>query len=199
MKPKGFYLNQVYQWANWKDDATIVDLGAWNGTTSYWFSLKTPKGKVIAVEPVKEIMALCIEKCKDTNNVVFCSYAISDEISEVEINIYKNKSEANSLFFKKDERYELEKKEKVQTITWDNLVDLFKIEKVDFCKVNIEGAETLLLKGMTKVFPKKMIIEQHDRVGITNMDELLGLIKQKGYRIVKEYKCDLYCIYEGTI
>lgn len=196
MKPKGFYLNQVYEWANFPEDATIVDLGAWKGITPWWFSLKVPKGKVIAVEPVKETMALCIEKCKDRDNIIFCSDAISDEVGEKEINIYKNKSEANSLFLKRGKKYELERKEKVQTTTWDRLIDLFKIEKVDFCKVNIEGAETLLLKGMTKVFPKKMIIEQHYRLGIINKKELFNLIRQKNYKIVKEYKCDFYCVYE---
>ena len=196
MKIEQFYLEQALQWLNLSEDATIVDLGAWNGTTPYLFSLKAQKGKVIAVEPVKETMALCIERCKDRNNVIFCPYAISDKIGETDINIYKNRSDSNSLFLKRKGKYEFEKTEKVETITWDRLVEIYGLDRVDFCKANIEGAETLLLKGMTKAFPEKMIIEQHYRLGIVDKNELTELIKQKGYKIEKEYRSFLYCLYE---
>jgi len=198
MKPKGVYLKEIFRWAQWAEDATIVDLGAWHGTTPAWFSSRAPKGKIYAVEPVEENMEICIKNCEfhGHENITFCQSAISDKDGEAMMNIYLERSEGNSLFEKNKETHVLEKQEKVSTITWDSLIDRFGIKKVDFCKVNIEGGEIGLLKGMTKVFPEKMIIEEHWRLKIIKEKELRDLIKEKGYRIVREEKHDLWCIHE---
>jgi len=157
-----------------------------------------PKGKVYAVEATAESMQTCIKNCEfyKCENVTFCQKAISDKDGEAVINIYHERSEANSLYNKHEnrERYSLLRKEKVTTATWDSFVDSFGITKVDFCKVNIEGSEVGLLKGMTKVFPEKMIIEEHWRLKLISEKELRELIEKRGYRVVKEEKHDLWCV-----
>ena len=192
MKPKGMCLKQIYNWCNWPPNATIVDLGAWIGITTTWFASRT-QGWVFAVEPVEKSIKTAIKNCQfyKCENVVFFHGAISNKIGESEMHIYQNHSEGNSLFLKP--RHILERKEKTYTVTWNRFVDNLKIKHVDFCKCNIEGAETLFLKGMTKVFPDKMIIEEHTYQGIADLSELHRLIEEKGYKIVKEEKHDLWC------
>ena len=74
----------------------------------------------------------------------------------------------------------------VPAMTWDDMMDALNIKEVDFCKVNIEGAEIEMFRGMTRVFPKKMAVESHMRK-LNSKDykeELERLMADKGYKIV---------------
>jgi uncharacterized protein YajQ (UPF0234 family) len=75
-------------------------------------------------------------------------------------------------------------------MTWDDMVDALNLKEIDFCKVNIEGAEIEMFEGMTKVFPKYMAVESHHRKGLGDdyKKKLESLIKEKGYKIIDKGK-----------
>lgn len=185
---------------------TIVDLGAWIGITPCWFAQKNLNAIVIAVEPIIENYVELIKKIikENTPNVIPVLTAISDKTGKGEI-FLAEKSNAHSFFIKKrfiDGKY----KRLVPTITWDDLMDSLNIKEVDVAKVNIEGSEIDLFKGMTKVFPKKMVIDEHSRClkDETFYSELVKLIKEKGYKILEFdlpgcKKSDLYLVYGKII
>ena len=80
-------------------------------------------------------------------------------------------------------------------MTWDTLVDLVNIKSVDYCKVNIEGAEEQLLEGMTKVFPKYMTIEEHTSEGLTDLEHFEYLLRLRRYKIDKIVKGKVVSLY----
>ena len=74
---------------------------------------------------------------------------------------------------------------KVPVISWDELVELVDVDHVDIAKINIEGAEIELFEGMTKVFPDRLIIEQHRRnMGETYMEDFTDILNKKGYKVI---------------
>jgi len=67
----------------------------------------------------------------------------------------------------------------VNLTTLDELMSRYNIKKIDFLKIDIEGYETEVLLGYTKI--KKyniLVIETHQNLG-----RILYLIKEKGYKL----------------
>lgn len=174
---------------NFQEVRTVVDLGAWEGATPFWFSKYFPNAKVYAVEPVIESFTLLqniiIERY--LKNVIPIFSGISDHDGVQKIHMCENSRSASLL---EDMAHGNDLSTRIiPVLSWDTLVDTLDIKKVDFCKVNIEGAEIELLRGMTKVFPKIMAIESHSRKidepkgGHEFRDKLEMLITEKGYRM----------------
>lgn len=168
--------------------SVIFDLGAWDGRFTKFFSRFTDQ--VISVEPdifnLKQIYEL-LEKNK-IKNVTVIQGAISDTDGFAEL-YTPYKDWQHSLYLKHKWNENMDKC-LVRTFKWDTLVNFLGIRNVDFIKVNIEGSEEALIRGMNKVFPTKMIIEVHDKHKICDRDNLKKLLIERGYRIVKEVDYD---------
>ena len=168
----------------------LVDLGAWEGSTPYWFSKFFPNAKIYAIEPVIESFELMQKGILNRflANVIPVLCAISDHTGTQIIHLCENSRSASLLddMAISGERWD----RKIPVMTWDDLMDVLNLKEVDFCKVNIEGAEIQLFKGMTKVFPKLMAVESHSRKGLGEeyKRELEFLIKEKGYKIIDKGK-----------
>ncbi len=220
MKARGTELNAMFikrLGVDFSKIKTFVDLGAHIGTTAYWFAVKAPQAKIIAIEPVIENYLCVLDKMifpmkyfpedKDSkvpsDNIVPIFTAVSDHTGKQEI-FLAIKGASHSFFEHKRFINNNAQSRMIPTMTWDDLMDSLNITEVDVAKVNIEGAEIALLKGMTKVFPKKMIIEEHERCirAGYSLDELHKLIKEKGYKILdfnmpRNKLADIYLEYEG--
>jgi FkbM family methyltransferase len=168
----------------------MVDLGAWEGSTPYWFAKAFPNAEIYAIEPVIESFELLqktvVERYLTKVIPVLC--AVSDKSGLQTIHLCEN-SRSNSLLEGMATSGELSER-KIIGLTWDDLMDMLNLKEVDFCKVNIEGAEIEMFKGMTKVFPKLMALESHSRKGLGDdyKKELEFLIKEKGYRVIDKGK-----------
>ena len=168
----------------------IVDLGAWEGSTPYWFSKFCPDAKIYAVEPIIESFILLQKIIVDRylKNVIPIFSAVSDTSGMKTINVCEN-SRSNS-FYPDMATSGKQFTRLVPVMSWDDMMITLNIDKVDFCKVNIEGSEIEMFKGMTKVFPKFMAIESHSRKGLGDVytQELEYLINSKGYKIIDRGK-----------
>jgi len=166
----------------------IVDLGAHIGTATQWFSKKVGnKGVVVAVEPAIESFRCLIDatiSMRLYNTLpVFC--AIGGESRQTNLYIATEHPRASSTVIKKPTGFTGTIR-KVPVISWDELVELVDVNHVHMAKINIEGAEIDLFKGMTKVFPDKLIVEEHKRnMGPNYMDDFMKILDEKGYRIIK--------------
>lgn len=165
---------------------TVVDLGAWGGPISHWMQISMPNATIYAVEPVIENFITMQQMILDRfdNHIIPIFAAVSDHTGLQEIYISEN-SRSHSLLSEMPISNP-QGKRNIPVMTWDDMMDALNISQCDFCKVNIEGAEIELLKGMTKVFPKKMAIESHMRKldDQKYKEELESLITEKGYKIV---------------
>lgn len=189
-------MNSKPNWAkpNWffpiqKGDI-IIDLGASNGCVSLeYLKVLGDTGLIVAVEPAKASFEMLRKNMKKHLNVRFLRTAISNKNGKENLWAFTphqgNPIYANSTTF---QRKGYDHVEVVDAMTWDSLVDLFQLKKVDFCKVDVEGAEVKLLEGMTKVYPEKIMIECHKSNDLKwwSYPEVKKLLKKKGYDIVAE-------------
>lgn len=173
----------MYEFFEIKNGDVVVNLGAHVGQATLIFSRKIgDNGLVISLEPVFENYRDLIHTIvtNKLHNVIPLMIAISDKTSESQIYLSRS-SLSHSLVC----RHGRDLGERVTTtITWDDLMSRLNITHVDLVKVDIEGAEIAFLEGMNKVFPDKMILEEHSCEPEVSMERILALLKKKGYQIL---------------
>jgi FkbM family methyltransferase len=180
---------------NGKKDLTILDVGANIGVVTQYMR---PFAKVIhAIEPCSEHFAALREN-KDYNgwdNVVLHNMALADTDGEMEMSKNTGNRTMNSLMTKEQA---LEKKqdycvqsttnckyedtEKVKTMAFDTFMAENKIDHIDFCKFDVEGAEDLILRseGFKKVVDKIDAIEVEFH--FANWQELVKYMIELGFK-----------------
>jgi len=117
---------------------------------------------VFAFEPISEIYKL-LEKTialNDAQKVVPCKKGLADKVTEIDMNVI---GMTGSTFVMDAPAFG--KKERVSLTTIDKFVEENNLNRVDFIKADIEGAERYMLKGATRVLkefaPKLAICTYH--------------------------------------
>jgi FkbM family methyltransferase len=141
-----------------KKDDIVIDAGAWIGDFSAYAISKG--AMAYAFEPVKaNFDLLCQTKKLNTGVIHPIQKGLSNSECELEISIDKENSGANSILLQGEEY------EKIFITTLDKFVEENNLERVDFIKADIEGAERDMLKGATNVLktfaPKLAICTYH--------------------------------------
>ena len=139
-----------------KDPEIIVDLGAHTGNTALYFHSLYPEAKIYAVEasPVSfERLKLNVSGIK---NITPVFGAVSD--SDGEIEFFESESSLGSSL---NRRSDSDSSVVVSTFTLRTLLSMHNIEKADFIKVDIEGAEELLFTEDPQDYSRAYIIEVH--------------------------------------
>lgn len=157
-------------------------MGAHIGNDVLHYARKVGKtGLIVAVEPMCKnyVKLLRTIHMNRLNNVFPVMKAVSDR-SQVGY-IYVGTSSINHSMIKNRGRGQ----SPVSCISWDDLVKMTDVNIVTLAVVDIEGAEEGLLRGMTKVLPKYIILEHHKSIGIPN-ESTLDLLSLKGYEVLVE-------------
>jgi FkbM family methyltransferase len=150
----------------------VLDLGACWGDTAHYFASKVgASGKVYSFEFIPENIRLFKQNkefnpsLKERINIV--EHPVSD-VSDVEV-YFKDYGPASIM---KMESFP-EQTGSVKTICIDDFVERYEVEKVDFIKMDIEGAEPLALNGAIKTIqkfrPKLAIAIYHGMDDFTNI------------------------------
>lgn len=166
-----------------RNNLTVLDIGANIGLTAMYFS-KYAKD-VYSVEPSKEHFG-ALTKMLEFNqitNVHPVNAALYIKDGEFPLIHPGNRTmfslHTNLLPIKIGE-------EVVKAITLPELFDQFKIEHVDFMKLDVEGSEQEILGsiGFTEVAPKidQILAELHDWSG-RNPNQAKEALKNRGYRV----------------
>lgn len=176
----------------------IFDIGAHIGFHSFYFSrLVGPGGKVYAFEPNKynlERFGLILDNNKDLKqNISIFDSAISDKtgISEFNINsdVESGRSSGNFIdsadTFWSRKTYDQKgfKKTQVKTVSLDSISkELGIYDQPDIIKIDVEGAENLVLSGATQTLTSKrpiLFVEIHS---ISNMFRVTKTLTSLGYK-----------------
>lgn len=163
-----------------KEEEIVVILGAHKGGTMLkWAKQVGEFGKIIAVEAAPENFLDLLRNLTLNNykNVLPLCFAIwnKDGREKMWYSTYEDHTDqAHSLVIDWSGK---DKKDMVYTITWDTLVSILHLERVDYCKCNVEGAEIQFLEGMNKIFPKFLSIQFHK----LNDKDVIELLLKKGY------------------
>jgi FkbM family methyltransferase len=150
-----------------KKNDVVIDAGAWIGDFSAYSVSK--EAIVYAFEPVEETFRLLC-KTKELNNgkIYPIQKGLGNRDCEVDISINKENSGSNTIVT--NEKNLIVTKgdkttEKIFITTLDKFVKENKLEKVDFIKADIEGAEREMLRGASHVLktfaPKLAICTYH--------------------------------------
>lgn len=142
----------AYLIENLPSNGTFIDVGANIGSISIPLAINRPDIKIMAIEASPWIYEF-LKTNVDLNllqNIVFLNKA-AFKISGVDMPFYapKDKFGKGSLasVFTGDS-------EIVKTVSLDDLVEEYKIDKVDFIKVDVEGFEIDVFEGSTELLKK---------------------------------------------
>jgi len=144
-----------------KEGDVVVDVGAGVGEELMIFSKRVGNpGKVFAIEAhPKTFQALTYNNSQNNfKNTELLNVAVSDVAGHIFIEDTQD-SLANKVSKVQDGNTF-----KVQAVTIDQLASTYQLKKIDLIKVNIEGAEQLLIKGLGKSINiiRNMAISCHD-------------------------------------
>lgn len=186
------YLNKIL-----KRKDVFIDVGANQGEFSMFAASRVSEGKVIAFEPVKYQLNLLKNNLKlnGFRNCEIHEFGLSNENAQLPI-YTSNDSELHagiheglsSLFPSGDVN---EEQQIIDIKVFDEIITP-TLERFDFLKIDIEGAELYALKGMRvalEKFKPQILIEMNDRTfrsagySLTEMFDFLSELNYKPFRI----------------
>jgi len=185
--------------------AVVVDVGAYLGFYTLLAAARAgPSGFVVAVEPDPRALRFLRRNVRGLTNVNVVAKAASDRSGFA--CLYENSSDPSRASLARREGNEGEVSVDAWPVDW-----LLSGRAVDVVKIDVEGTECAVLRGMRKTLANSrdpaVFIELNPRAlreAGSSTDELLGLIDALGFRAIQrldeEYGaggelllCNLYC------
>lgn len=164
-------------WIEVERNDTVVDGGAFIG--GFTMAVADKARKVIAIEPDPQnyrVLRLNL-KLRNLRNVIPLRLALSNRSGHGKLHLSRDPT-SSSLLKTCDQN--LGKFVKVKVARLDDLLPSLGIEKLDFLKLDAEGAEPEVLEGADLRRIRKMAIDcSAERFGKPTTSEVVGLLKNK--------------------
>jgi FkbM family methyltransferase len=167
-----------------KPSNVVVDAGAHIG----FFTIRASRlvgsdGLVIAVEPHPENYEMLLQNIRlnSLNNVIPIKAALGNRQGFAELSIDRKWTSGHSIVFRKSAN-----SIRVPLTTLDSLIKRLSLAHVDFIKIDVEGAEYMLLEGARwtlKSNSPRLAIEAGDSIDIRR--EVLNILRGIGYKAVE--------------
>jgi FkbM family methyltransferase len=180
--------HQYLDFARLKPGATVLDLGAYSGLTTIAFSKAVGStGRVIALEPdpinfrSAEHNLAAHRRINDLNNVTLLPFAAGATDDPIELSSEGSMGSALISIVGSYRGARIE----VEARTLMSLAREQELERVDFVKVDIEGAELFVIPASTEFLNKfrpKIVIEGHPVNGTSTVQPLVEFLESLGYR-----------------
>jgi FkbM family methyltransferase len=162
-------------------NSVVIDVGANRGTYSFPIAQKIRKPGILYVfEPVPQLIDYLLKGLGKKDTVEIFSFACGDNQSVKRINIPINNGESglgSASFVNNFDNFE--------TISVNVIsIDSLKIERVDFIKIDVEGFETLVLRGAIKTIKLNrpvILVEIDWNMGSNYFPELKSIIENLDY------------------
>jgi FkbM family methyltransferase len=171
------FVNQIYEFKTNKKHPIIIDCGANMGLSILYFSKKYPGSQIIAFEPDETVLSFL-----DKN-------IISQNIKNVELHKKAVWIEETELTFYTDYglggRIGTEYKNQVPKIIKSVRLKSFLNKPIDMLKMDIEGAEYLILKDCEDELSniENIFIEYHSFFDEEqHLEDILNILKRQGFR-----------------
>lgn len=144
------------------ENQIIFDVGAFDGRSIELYKKAFPNSTVFSFEPTPDIYAGLEKKYAGRNDVKLSNAALCSNIGEASFHV-NNSLLTNSLLesAKKEDKgtsiYNTNKKIIVPTNTIDNYCQVEKINKINILKIDVQGADLMVLKGAEKALDSRKI------------------------------------------
>lgn len=140
----------IAQCANFvRPDGAVLDVGANIGVHAVQFAGLVPNGKVICLEPARKTFNWLLRNVADLENVIPINAALSDAAG-----LYTFFVAADNAYsgLKDTRRKAIERKETIACFKADELLlPLLGKQRVDLVKIDVEGFEMQVLRGMQEL------------------------------------------------
>lgn len=169
--------DEIYKFTTDSENPLIIDCGANMGVSVLFFAREFPGAKIIAFEPEEAIYNVLKKNISSygLSNVELHQKAVwnSETVLEFTSDHGMGGSVANT--------FSNQQAVKVHTV---RLADFLQ-EKVDFLKLDIEGAEYIVLKDCEPLLKnvEKLFVEYHSFINQEQkLEEILDMLKRAGFR-----------------
>jgi FkbM family methyltransferase len=174
-------------------DFVVIDAGANIGVFTVPAALRAKGGRVFAIEPASENFRFLKEniEANKLENVVFLNEAISDTTGMIRLHVT---NPGNSSIYESTIRDRPTTTETCQSITMNDLLRIHSIGRVDFLKMDIEGAEFAALRDpawLERV--DRIVLEVHLDKG--DIHELMKTLSTAGFVVTTSPAYDEDCAY----
>jgi len=172
------FIDEVYKFNPGRKDAVILDCGANIGLSVLYFKKISPGSRVIAFEADPNVFQLMQHNIKSfgLSNVELVNKAVWIEETTLAFD-----SEGSVGGHLGGEEKEMKNKIDVKTLRLRDFLD----QKIDFLKIDIEGAEYAVLKdckdklhNVENLFIEYHVFNKEEQ----RLEEILSLLKQAGFR-----------------
>jgi len=174
------FKERVYDFRTSKPAPLIIDGGANIGMSCIFFKIQFPNARIIAFEPdpkIFEVLKFNIQSF-ELDKIQLVNEALWK--SETEIAFDSNNADAGKLLFDNAGSHST----KVQTTILSKFIKS-QDEEIDLLKLDIEGAETEVLREASEYLGKvnNIFIEYHSFISRDqNLDELIRILSDSGFR-----------------
>ncbi len=188
----------IYKFVKPKVGDVVFDIGANIGSTTILFSEMVGNvGKVYSFEPVTFKTIEVNMKSNNITNVTVIPFGVSFESGEAEIKI--SDFCLDSTIVKNIHAESCHNSRKIKLITIDEYCEKNNINKVNFIKMDIEGAEEYAIQGAKKLIekchPMWSISSYHmDSKNEPQHKKLVEVLKQLGYKIIELRNSHIWAI-----
>jgi FkbM family methyltransferase len=172
-----------------KEGDTVFDLGANIGAFTILAGMEKAK-RIIAVEPFPDTIALLERNIKANERLfsdpvtIFKGAVMGANDDHATLLLNNDPFGSGSHTLTPDERYKPvgQKEVDVKAVTLDKLIEMSGVDRIDFLKCDIEGAEYEVIENCTKLdMVKQMSFEWHR--GPVNFAKFLIFLKEHGFSV----------------
>ena len=168
------FVDEIYKFSSSNGSPLIYDCGANIGTSCIFFKKIFPNAHIKAFEADPEIAKVLLSNLQSKNNIQVINKAIWTNNNGVEISL--EGADAASIFGNKN-------RIKVESVRLKDLIEAE--EKIDMLKIDIEGAETDVIKDCREILYKveNIFIEFHSFINHTQgLDVILQILTENNFR-----------------
>jgi FkbM family methyltransferase len=150
------------------ENSIVADIGANVGSFTFELNYKNIFKKIYAIEADKETFNVLKNKSSEDSNVELINVAVSNTVGKVEIYEGTGTSETRNILglesLQKNFKLKNVKRGEVNAATLDYIFDDKLKIKLDACKIDVEGAEVLVIEGGKKTISKMkcLFVECHN-------------------------------------
>lgn len=162
------------------DNPLIIDGGANIGMSSIYYLLKFPEAKILAFDPTSENVSKYKHNLSSFMNAKIEQKALWDKSETIDFHFSKC-SRYHSLFAREGNSIT----EKVKAVRLDEWLDENNIQKIDILKLNVEGAELKVIRGLGKRIRDVNVIVGELHPEFVEPDDLIKELKKNNFSVVR--------------